>query len=310
MRKLYVIILALFVTVGLLAGCDKLGLLNPKKSSKKPAVAVKGTVIAKVAHIPITLEMLNREIDAYNAEIEASGLTDQEKKEELIDTREKKLEYLNNFLVRRMVFYQAALDRGLERKEDIRDYLEGTKINFLAQAMQEEIAKNIDVSPTEIDEAYKLYKDQLKEPEERNIREIVVATKEEANQIYIELLQGADFDTVARARSIAKSKDAGGALGPMTKEKALKDKPAVFVETAFSPALGVNVLSSVFQGPEGFYIVKAESIKEGKQTTLAEAQDQLKALLMRAKILKELNDFYSKASRENIKVEVYESEIK
>jgi hypothetical protein len=103
-------------------GCDKIDFLNPKKllvskNKAEPAnVAVKGTLIAKVNNIPITLEELNRYIDIYNASMELrQDLAPEQKKAAKIDTREKKLDYLKNILIRQAVFYQAALDRGLDK---------------------------------------------------------------------------------------------------------------------------------------------------------------------------------------------------
>ena len=83
-----------------LAGCDKLNFLNPKKEEPKKevapaAVAVKGTLIAKINNIPITLEELNEEIDAYNA------MVPQDKPELKITTREQKVNYLKNEMVSR-----------------------------------------------------------------------------------------------------------------------------------------------------------------------------------------------------------------
>jgi hypothetical protein len=237
MRKSHLILLALTSVAISMAGCDKINFFKSNKSSPKQSSQIRGTVIAKVGAVSITLEELNREIDAYNTSVDISNLSDEDKKLNKVDTSDKKLKYLKDILVRRMVFYQAALDRGLDRKDDISEMLERTKAAILAQEMENDIIKNIDVSPTEIDEAYKTIKEQLKEAETRKVREIAVQTKEEANQILVELLQGADFDTIARARSIAKSKDAGGDLGLLKKDQAAKSRSVIFLETAFSPAL-------------------------------------------------------------------------
>ncbi|MCU0651419.1 MAG: peptidylprolyl isomerase [Candidatus Omnitrophica bacterium] len=289
-----------------LLGCDKLNFFKPKKES---GTVVKGTVIAKIANMPITLEMLNREIDAYNTSIDLSNLTNDEKKKAKIDNREKKLDYLKNSLIRRMVFYQAALDRGLDRRDDISEILERNRATILAQAMEEELTKNINVTASEVDEAYKNVKDQLKEPDTRKVREIMMKTESEAKQALLEILQGADFATLARERSAADSAKAGGDLGNIKKGQR-GEKFITFDDVVFSPALQVGSVSSVFKGPDGFYIVKIEGIREGKQSTLSEVQDRLKELLSLRKSQEELDKFYAQVSRDNIKVEIYESEIK
>jgi len=308
-------LIAIFISA-FLFGCDKLEFLNPAK--KVPATTVKGTVIAKVANMPITLEQLNREVDTYNAAVDLTidannDLTAEQKREQKkeakIDTREKKVEYLKNVLVRRIVFYQAALDKGLDRREDISEVLERTRATILAQEMEKEITKDINVGLSEVDEAYKNVKEQLKEPEVRKVRELVVKTQAEANQALLELLQGADFSTVAREHSIADSAKNGGDMGYIRKGQRGANF-LTFDDIVFSPGLQQGGVSSVFKGPDGYYLVKIEGVKEGRQPTLSEVQDRLKEILLSRKVQEELDKFYSRASRDNIKVEIYESEIK
>jgi len=306
MLKNKILLLVICLSVLALSGCDKLNFFKPKKES---GAVVKGTVIAKIANMPVTLEMLNSEIDAYNTSIDLSNLSSDEKKKAKIDTRDKKLDYLKNSIIHRMVFYQAALDRGLDRRSDISEILERNRATILAQAMEEELTKNIDVTTSEVDEAYKNVKDQLKEPDTRKVREIVLKTETEARQALLEILQGADFAALARERSIADSARSGGDLGNIKKGQR-GEKFITFDDVVFSPALQIGAVSSVFKGPDGFYIVKIEAIKEGRQSTLSDVQERLKDLLLLRKSQEELDKFYAQVSRDNIKVEIYESEIK
>jgi parvulin-like peptidyl-prolyl isomerase len=296
-----------------LTGCDKINFFKPKKAESRregPTVAIKGTVIARVSNIPVTLEQLKRDIDIYNASLDLrTDLADAQKKELKIDTREKQLGYLKDVLVRQRVFYQAALDRGLDRKDNIIAILEEDKIAILGRAMEDEIIKNIDVSSTEIQQAYENSKALFKEPETRKVRVIVTKTEDEARQILIELLQGSgDFASIARTRSIAESAKNGGDLGSIKKGEGVLKFPA-FDEIAFSAALQQGSVSNVFKGPDGYYIVKIDEVKEGKQFSLTEAWDTLKQLLLARKQQDELDKIYSQLSR-GVKIEVYEGEIK
>ncbi|MCM8801104.1 MAG: peptidyl-prolyl cis-trans isomerase [Candidatus Omnitrophica bacterium] len=293
-------------------GCDKINFLKPQKTTSKVQPfqpIVKGTLIAKVNNLPITLEELNRYVDIYNASLDLrQDLTEEERKAAKIDTRDKKINYLKSMLIRQMVFYQLALDKGLDQKEEIIEILNRYKMALLAQEMQNEIVKNIDVSHSEIEEAYQNNKDLFREPEARRIREIVTRTEEEAKQILIELLQGQDFSTIARNRSIAESAKNGGDLGFLRKGER-GEKYINFDEAAFSPLLKQGAISSVFDGPDGFYIVKIESIKEGRQLSLPDAWDTIKAILLARKQQDELDKVYSQLSRDT-KIEIYEGEIK
>ncbi|MBM3244373.1 MAG: hypothetical protein FJZ15_01090 [Candidatus Omnitrophica bacterium] len=297
-----------------LLGCDNLSkMFNPKK--KETAQQVSGVVVAKVANKPLTLEAFNREVDTFNAAIEAAieanpDLTLEQKREQkkknAINTPERKLEYLNTVVIRRMVFAQAAIDKGLERRQDIKDALEISRESILAEEMQDQITKNIDISQSELEAAYKSVKDQLKQPEERKLREIVVKTEAEAKQILMELLQGAEFPVLAKERSIAASSKNSGDLGFVTKGQ----KGGAFDDSVFSPGLQQGSISSIFKGPDGYYLVKIEAIKEGKQLTLADVQDQLKERLLGLKTQDELDKFYNQVSKDNIRIEIQESLIK
>ena len=295
----------------LLQGCDKINFLNPKKpasATKAPAQTVKGTVIAKVNNFPITLEELNRYINIYNASVDLrQDLTAEQKQALKIEARDKKIEYLKTLLVPQAVYYQAALDRGLDRRDEISEGLARYRMAVLAQAMQEEIVKNLDISSAEVEDAYQNNKELFREAERRRVRLIVTRTEDEAKQILIELLQGGDFSSIARSRSIDESAKNGGGLGDIT-----RGQPGFFEgldEVVFSPALRQGQASSVFKGPKGFYIVKIESIKEGRQVPLSEAFDTIKAYLLAKKQQEELDKAYSRLSSES-KIEIYEGEIK
>ncbi|MFA5144917.1 MAG: peptidyl-prolyl cis-trans isomerase [Candidatus Omnitrophota bacterium] len=295
-------------------GCDKINFLSPKKTSTDKAssgtAAVKGTVIAKVDNTPITLEELSRYIDIYNASLDLrQDLTPDQKKAEKIDTRDKKINYLKELLVRQTVFYQAAIDKGLDRKPEVSDMMDRYKMALLAQEMQSDIVKNIEVSSAEVEEAYKNNQNLFKEPESRKVREIASTTENDAKQILVELLQGADFANIARSRSIADSAKTGGDMGYI-KRGQKGEKFANYDDVAFSSALQEGSISSVFKGTDGYYyIVKVEDIKEGKQVSLSEAWDTIKALLLARKQKEELDKSYSQLNREH-KIEIYEGEIK
>lgn len=306
-------ILAVCFICSFLLGCDNImNFISPKKN----VASVTGTIVAKVANTPVTLEALNREIDVYNAAVNAAieanpDLTFQQKKEQKekneIKTPEQKLRYLNEYVIRRMVFAQAAIDKNMERREDVKDVLEINRANILAQEMQSEVIKNIDVSQTELEDAYKKVKEQLKQPEMRNVREIAVKTEAEAKQILLELLQGADFVAIARDRSVAESSKNSGDLGYLRKG----EKGGVFDDVVFSGALQQGSISSVFKNNDGNYsIIKIEGIKEGKQLSLGEVQNELKERLLNLKRQEELEKFYSQVSRDNIRIEIHESQIK
>lgn len=298
--------LILFAIVGLIfsgiLGCDKFNPISGKKEVKviaAPVLQAKGVVIAKVNNISVGLDDLNDEITAYNASVSADH------PETKITTKEQKVNYLKNEIIRRLLIYQNALDKGLDRNDDVKQALEKSKMELLVMQNIKDITQNIDVTSKEVEDYYNTYKDQLKEPEERRISEIVVGTEQEARDILIQLLQGADFATIAKSSSKSSSASAGGDLGFIKKGK----KSAQFDAAAFSDSLDVGKISSVFKVPEGYCIVRLEAERGGKQKPLTEMWDDIKRGLIFLKQQQAMDDLIGKLSRD-AKIEVYEGEIK
>ncbi len=289
-------------SVFVLAGCDKINFLKPKdvpKVETDTPLAVKGTVVAKVNNYPITLEELNQEIEAYNAMVPA------DKPEAKISNREQKITYLKNEMARRVLLYQDALAKGMDRADEVVRALEKTKQDLLVMELVRKEAEKIDATSAEIEEYYNTYKEQLKEPEERQIREIVVSLEQDAKDILIQLLQGEDFASLARQRSKSASAKDGGDLGFIGRNK----KFSQFDSNAFSETLEVGKVSNIFKGPDGYYIVKLETKRGGKQKSLSEMWEDIKRALVFLKQQQKLEDLIGKLSRD-AKLDFYEAEIK
>lgn len=302
MRKYVILLVICSFVLGGLIGCDKLDFFKSKKGSQKSTETtrvVTGTIIAQVGNVPITLEDLNQEIDFFNANVPA------EKPELKITTRDQKISYLKNELVRRALLYQEALDRGLERSQEVIDALEKAKMNMLVLELVKKETENVDVTSKEIEDYYNTFKEQLKEPEERQLREIVVSTEQEGKDVVIQLMQGADFATLAKERSKSASAKNGGDIGMIAKGKKSKEFDAV----AFSDSLEVGKVSSYFRGPDGYCILKLEAKKGGKVKSLSDMWDDIKRGLTFLKQQKKIEDLIGKLSTQT-KIEIKEGEIK
>lgn len=297
----------LLLVVGLffsgILGCDKFNATTKSKAIVETVsvstLQPKGTIIARVNNIAIGLDDLNQEIEIYNANVPV------DRPELKITTKEQKVNYLKNEVIRRTLIYQNALDKGLDRNEDVRQAVEKTKRDLLVLQDIKEVAKNIDVSSKEIEDYYNTYKEQLKEPEERQIREIVLNSEQDAKDLYIQLLQGADFSTLAKSNSRASSAKDGGDLGYIKKGK----KSAQFDSAAFSDSLEVGKISNIFKTSDGYSIIKLEAKKGGKQKPLSEMWDDIKRGLTFLKQQQTIEALIGKLSRD-AKIEVYEGEIK
>ena len=287
-----------------LIGCDKINFFGAKKDGKTaagPTLPVKGTVIARVNNIPYTLEELNDEIDTYNR------MLPPDKPEAKITTREQKISYLKEEVVRRLLLYNEALNRGLERSAEAQAMLEKSKRDILVLELVKQLTENVKADAAEIEQYYNTYKDQLKEDEERRLREIVVSTEQEANNILIQLLQGADFATLAIEKSKAPSSKNAGDLGYIKKGV----KSPQFDSVAFAEGLEVGKVSNVFKGPEGYYVVKLEAKRGGQTRSLKDIWSQIEQGLTFLKQRQKVDDLVSKLSTDpKFKVETYEGSIK
>jgi peptidyl-prolyl cis-trans isomerase C len=286
-----------------LSGCEKIfPAKKPAKvisSAESVSAEVKGTVIAKVNNQPITLEELKEEVEAFNKYVP------QDKPEQKIDSLDKKISYLKNEMIRRALLAQAALDKGLDKNEALQKALTNFKQNLLVAELVKLETENVEVTSAEVEDYYNQYKEQLKEPEERRIREIVVAAENDAKDVLIELLKGGDFATLAQMRSISDSAKNGGDLGYI--KKGLKSPQ--FDEVAFSFTLDPGRTSNYFKGPEGYYILKLEAKREGKVKSLSELWDDIKNGLKFLKQQKKIEDLISKLSAD-AKIEVFESAVR
>ena len=301
-KIIFYVIMGLFFS-GIL-GCDKFNVAasrkpEPPKIIVQPAIQPKGPIVAKVNNIAIGLEDLNDEIELYNANVPP------EHPELKITTKEQKITYLRNEIIRRALIYQHALDKGLDRNEDVRQAVEKNKRDLLVLEDVKEVTQSVDVTSKEIEDYYNNYKEQLKEPEERQISEIVVGSEQDARDILIQLLQGTDFATLARSSSKSSSAKDGGDLGFIQKGK----KSAQFDAAAFSDSLDVGKVSSIFKTPDGYSIIKLEAKRGGKQKPLSEMWDDIKRGLIFLKQQQALEELSGKLSRD-AKIEVYEGEIK
>lgn len=303
MKRRFVLLILIGLFFSGILGCDKLNIPAKQKKEIKavsaPVIEAKGALVAKVNNIPIGLDDLNQEIEIYNENLPADS------PESKITTKDQKISYLKNEIIRRILIYQNGLDKGLDRNEEVRQAVEKNKRDLLVLQNIKEITQSIDVTSKEVEDYYNNYKEQLKEPEERQISEITVNSEQDARDILIQLLQGADFATLAKSSSKSPSAKDGGDLGYIPKGR----KSAQFDAAAFSDSLDVGKISSIFKTPEGYNIIKLEAKRGGKQKPLSEMWDDIKRGLVFLKQQQAIEELIGKLSRD-AKIEVYEGEIK
>lgn len=306
-RNLVFVLAAILV----IFGCDKLPFLKSSKSKSSSSRSASGSlpagesIVARVGNFYITAKELNKEVENFNALVTIQGMPQNK-----IDSRDKKISYLRNEIVRKYVLYQEALDRGIDRKPEVVSEIERSKVNIVVSELLKEELDKINVSSQEVEDFYNQNKEFLKEPDQRRISEIVTSSEEEAKQVYIELLKGGDFGALARQYSKAPSASKGGDLGfiALETDPQKRIRPDKFYEVAFSPTLEEGSISNIFKGPEGYYILKITGIKKAEPKSLSDLWNNIKNLLLFEKQQRAIADLAGKLAGE-VKIEIYEGKV-
>ncbi|MDP3143633.1 MAG: peptidyl-prolyl cis-trans isomerase [Candidatus Omnitrophota bacterium] len=273
------------IAIFLVGGCDQIPFLSkifPQQAKQEQAAStiaqpeIKGTVLVKVDNWVLTLE-------EFNQKIETLRKLSPDFKVETFDEKKNLLEEL----IRQQLLVKEAQARGLDKKREIIDAVAEFERGLLVRALLVQLTEDIKVEPKEIEDYYNQYKEVLKEPAQWRIREIVVATPQQANDILIELLKGADFASMASQYSKADSAKKGGDLGFVSQAKFPQLQMAIV-------SLDAGSISNVIKGPDGFYIVKLEEKKGGKEKQLSEIWDDIKNGLTILKQNQKLQDYLAK----------------
>lgn len=298
--KLVIYLLAV-VVLSITLGCEKISEFfrfgKPKVEKEyeaKPPKVIKGEVLAKINDRVIILEEFNEKRNALPAEVK-----------EFYSGVEGAKRFLD-FLINRELLIQEALARRLDLDETVVKIMEAFREQILFERVQGVEMEKISVASREVEDYYNAYREVFKEPEERRVREIVFSSEDDAKLALIELLRGADFATMARERSIATSAKDGGDLGFIVRKTPFTpaDKKTTFPRlenTAFS--LSVGDTSSVFKGPDGYYIVKVEEIKEAKERILQEVYDEIEEAILAMKRERAIEELLTRLRKE-AKIEI------
>ena len=287
MRKNFLSAAAILLILFSLSSCQ----------NKPPAEVKNNQTIVSEVRGPLLVQVNNwaMGLDDFNNRLQALKKLAQRQKANInVDKFDFKRKLLDQ-LVNSELLYQAAKERALDKESDIAQQVRDFEKNLLTQRLIEEITKDVVVTSAEIEKFYNSNKDFFKEPEERKIREIVVPTQVEAKDILIQLLQGADFTMLARSKSIAKSRSKGGDLGYLAVNTRKEFRK--FWEVAFS--LGKGEVSNIFKGPKGYYIIKVEDIKPGREKPLSRVREDIKQALLLKKKNDRLSEFIDNLKRKS-----------
>ena len=245
-------------------GCDQIPFISELFSKGKTSEApfkVEGTLLVRVNNWGMSLEEFNERLTNLEELIPEFKVESVDDKKAILDE-----------FMRQQLLVQEAKRRGLDKKKDLVDATREFLNGLLVREIITEETEDIDVTSKEIEDYYNIMKERFSEPTQYRIREIVVDSETQANQILIDILRGSDFADMAKMYSKNESAAKSGDLGYIN----LPIFPKFDIAVA---SLEIGKVSNVFQGPDGYYIIKLEGKKGGKQRSLSDAWDDIRAEL-------------------------------
>lgn len=170
----------------------------------------------------------------------------------------------------RDAFVQALGDSGVNEAE----VLDELRRQLLTSRLFDDVVGTVEISDDEVDAAYQERQDELRVPETRRLRHLVVSTEDAANDARARIDAGEEFATVAAEVSLdGATAEAGGDLGFLRRDQL---DPA-FGDPAFGGEVG-DVFGPV-QTEIGWYVGTIEVVEPPNTPALDEIRDALRERL-------------------------------
>lgn len=309
--------------MGLTAGCDKLLGSSPKTTPSTTTAsppqattgfpqrptASPGEMLAKINDKVVSKRDVELAVQELRATTEAFGqpwtplaTTEQPDQYDLHD--------LLNDLVVAELRSQDALARGLERDAEFARLFWYRYRTFLNQEWVRWQMNRITISQTEVDQYYQTYQRGFRDPEQIRVRQLVVASEEQAKSSLVQLLEGVDFATVAQQIALRPEAAAGSLVEQWVmraEEKAafapgddkVRDLRDPVLEQAAFAIDQVGGVSSYVKGADGHYhIFQLVERKAGRQRPLVEVADDIQNFLRLQRLNKLTEDLKKKVQIE------------
>ena len=234
-----------------------------------------GKIVAKVGDREITVE------DQENEYQRQSGLIIQGRSE--LDRRRDALDKLINDQVMILGAYKEGLDVEVAKDTAIQEQKERI---LLQQLYQKEIVDKSTIPESELKEHYENMKKEI------HAWHILVETKAQADSIYQQLQEGADFGELAKEKSIDPSaKNNAGDLGFFGWGRMVPE----FQEVAFK--LKEGEISKPVKTNFGWHIIKLVEQREVEQQPFEQAKEMIRAGLQRQRTQERIEEYFDELKK-------------
>jgi len=203
-------------------------------------------------------------------------------------------------MVRQQLLVEAAREAGLHQNPEIEEAVKEFRKTLLVQEVARQLTEGITVTDEEAQQYYEENKALMVEPTQWHVREIVVPDEQKAKDLMKQLLaeNPPAFGELAQKESIAESSWQKGDLGLISEFPFSKMENAVM-------ALEPGGISSVFAGPQGYYLAKLEEIQEGEAVAFEDVKEEIKEGLL---LLKQQDAVLNRMVEMQDKVDFYINE--
>jgi parvulin-like peptidyl-prolyl isomerase len=185
--------------------------------------------------------------------------------------------------------YRQALEAQGVTEAELRDEL---RAQLLSEGLFEKVAAGVKVSPADIAAYYDSHASEYRQPATREVRHILVKTKEQAERLIAQLKRGADFAALAKRFSRDPgTKSVGGKLTVTQGETVPPFEKAAF-------ALKTGAISRPVRSRYGWHVIQALGpLKPARTTPLAQVRAQIRQLLLQRRKQEAVNAWLEDLSR-------------
>jgi len=234
----------------------------PTQPASDPALLTLGDQVVRLS-----------EFERHVAKIEEQGETPLE-----ADVRKA---LLQPFLEERVLVLEARR-QGLVGPEADEAEEEAAVRRLLASSVLRKVA----VTEEAVEAYYSTHGDEFQVPESVTVRQILVATLNEARDVRRRLQKDPrSFDALARTLSQSPEGDQGGLMGTFSRGQLPKELDAA----AF--ALRPGAISGVVETPLGYHVLRVDSRQDARQEPLEECRDQIRSGLLQAESDRRVREF-------------------
>ncbi len=171
-------------------------------------------------------------------------------------------------------FNMALMQAGMTEEDLSKQMREQVKLKKL-------LGDKVKVTDDEVKEIFEQNKESFATPEQVRASHILVETKEEADKIYKELQEGADFAAIAKEKNQDATKDTGGDLDFFGRG----EMDPAFEEAAFK--LKKGEISQPVKSSFGYHIIKLTDRKEATNPTFEEKKEEIRGQMVNQKVYQE-----------------------